>query len=139
MDRLLAAEDGVHRRCPLWRETISAIRDVLNKRRIPKLPEHADLVFVTAVLGSFAKETSDNPIAKEFGKLVKELGLEQKGHGQPLPRADRRLAAQDRCRPCPPLHAASLPSRVGLELPQWIPSVRVSPNSQPELQGVSDG
>jgi len=72
---------GVDRRCPLWPETAKALRDVLASRRTPKDEAHSGLVFITAALGSFAKETTDSPIAKEFAKLMKSLGLEQKGRG----------------------------------------------------------
>jgi integrase len=72
---------GVARRCPLWRETIAAVKAVLAKRRTPKDAAHAHLVFITAALGSFAKETTDNPISKEFSKLTDDLSLKQKGRG----------------------------------------------------------
>lgn len=72
---------GIARRCPLWPETIAALKAVQAKRRTPKCEDHAHLFFITAALGSFAKETTDNPISKEFTKLVKELGLQQKGRG----------------------------------------------------------
>lgn len=72
---------GVKRRCPLWKETVKALREVLAKRRVSKHPDHAELVFITKYGGSFAKETSDSPVAKEFAKLLKALGLTQRGRG----------------------------------------------------------
>jgi len=72
---------GIHRRCPIWPETIVAVRNVLAKRKQPKEKAHEGLVFITAVGGSFAKESGDNPIAKEFAKLVKAQGLQQHGRG----------------------------------------------------------
>jgi integrase len=38
---------GTERRCPLWPETIQALREVIAKRRKPKNPAHKDLVFLT--------------------------------------------------------------------------------------------
>ena len=72
---------GIHRRCPLWPETVKAVQTVLEKRKEPKDETHAGLVFITAVGGSFWKESGDNPISKEFAKLVKAKGLQQHGRG----------------------------------------------------------
>jgi integrase len=72
---------GALRRCPLWKETLKAIKEALSKRRKPKNPEHANLVFITAALGTFAKDTTDNPISKEFAKLADDCGLKRKGRG----------------------------------------------------------
>lgn len=72
---------GINRRCPTWPETIAAVREVLAKRKQPKEKAHEGLVFITAVGGSFAKESGDNPIAKEFAKLAKAEGLQQQGRG----------------------------------------------------------
>ena len=38
---------GISRRCPLWPETVAAVRDALACRPTPKKEEHAGLVFVT--------------------------------------------------------------------------------------------
>jgi len=70
---------GIGRRCPLWPETVKALKESLSVRRTPKDKEHANLFFVTAALGSFHKSTSDNPVSKEFAKLVKSLKMEQRG------------------------------------------------------------
>jgi integrase len=72
---------GIDRRCPLWPETVAAIKNAIEKRRTPKDEAQKNLVFVTAALGSFAKDTSDSPITKELAKLVNELELKQKGRG----------------------------------------------------------
>ena len=65
---------GIHRRCPLWPETVESLREALAKRRTPKDDAHAGLVFVTAALGSYAKDTNDNPIAKEFRQARRASG-----------------------------------------------------------------
>ncbi len=73
---------GIARRCPLWPETVEAIRAVLAARPEPKDPENAGLVFITKYHDSWAKDTSDNPISKEMAKLLKELHINgRKGLG----------------------------------------------------------
>jgi integrase len=66
---------GVPRRCPLWPETVAALRDVLGERPEPKEAEHAGLFFITSHRGSWGKETSDNPVSKETAKLLRELNI----------------------------------------------------------------
>src|SRR5262249_20116879 len=46
---------GIARRCPLWPETVEAIRESLARRPNPKDPAHIGLVFVTKFGGSWAK------------------------------------------------------------------------------------
>jgi len=69
---------GIARRCPLWSETVAAIKAALAHRPEPKNPEHAGLVFITKYGEAWHKATSDNPISKETRKLLDELGIE--GH-----------------------------------------------------------
>lgn len=38
---------GINRRCPLWPETVEALRDAMEKRPEPKNPEHLGVVFIT--------------------------------------------------------------------------------------------
>jgi len=66
---------GVTRRCPLWPETIAAIKAALAKRPEPKKEEHAGLVFITAMGGSWFKDTVENPVSKETRKLLDSLGI----------------------------------------------------------------
>ncbi len=66
---------GVERRCPLWPETMSALRDVLAVRKEPKDEAHAGLVFITKYGESWAKDIADSPITKETRKLLNELGI----------------------------------------------------------------
>jgi integrase len=66
---------GVNRRCPLWRETVEALRESLAKRPRPKKEEDAGLFFVTKYGMSWAKGTHDNPITKETRKLLDKLGI----------------------------------------------------------------
>ncbi len=66
---------GVSRRCPLWQETVCALREWLTIRPTPKAKEHDGLVFVTAQGDTWAKETSDNPVSKETRKLLNNIGI----------------------------------------------------------------
>jgi integrase len=73
---------GVERHCPLWPETVSAIKAALAKRPQPKDPADAALVFITKRGLSWGKDTSDNPVSKETAKLLKALHINgRKGLG----------------------------------------------------------
>jgi integrase len=69
---------GINRRCPLWPETVEAIREVLAHRKEPKDEADATLVFITRCGDSWDKDTSTNPISGETRKLLK--ALEINGH-----------------------------------------------------------
>jgi integrase len=66
---------GISRRCPLWPETVAAIRDWLTCRPAPKAAADAGLVFVTARGGPWHKATEDNPVSKETRKLLDGLRI----------------------------------------------------------------
>jgi integrase len=66
---------GIARRCPLWPETVEAIREALAKRPAPKDPAHAGLVFITKYGGSWAKHDDPAVITKEMRKLLDALGM----------------------------------------------------------------
>jgi integrase len=71
---------GIDRRCPLWPETVKALRESIAKR--PAASDEASLlVFITRCGASWAKETADNPITKEFRKLLDDTGLHRDGLG----------------------------------------------------------
>jgi integrase len=73
---------GIPRRCPLWPETVAALREALAYRPEPKDPADAGLVFVTAKGGCWAKDINDCPVAKETAKLLKKLHINgRKGLG----------------------------------------------------------
>jgi len=72
---------AVERRCPLWPETIEAIRDAIEARPKAKLPEHAELVFITRCGSPWAKDVADSPITKETRKLLDKLKLHRPGLG----------------------------------------------------------
>jgi integrase len=73
---------GIPRRCPLWPETIRAIREALTHRPMPKREEHAGLAFITKYGLPWAKDTADQTLAKEFGKLLRTFHINgRKGLG----------------------------------------------------------
>ncbi len=73
---------GIARRCALWPETVTALREALAVRPKPKDPAHADLVFITKYGLPWAKDTADQTLAKEFAKLLKTIGIKgRKGLG----------------------------------------------------------
>jgi integrase len=64
---------GIPRRCPLWTETVEALREASAGRPEPKEELHAGLVFITKYGLPWAKDTADQTLAKEFGKLLRAL------------------------------------------------------------------
>jgi integrase len=69
---------GISRRCPLWAETVAALRAALAKRPQPKTEADAGLVFVTKYGDPWGKGVADSPITKETRKLLDKLGID--GH-----------------------------------------------------------
>ncbi len=73
---------GIDRRCPIWPETVDALREAIDKRPAPKHEGHASLVFVTKYGQAWFKESGTaNPISAEFNKLLKETELQRKRRG----------------------------------------------------------
>ncbi|HZY87257.1 MAG TPA: tyrosine-type recombinase/integrase [Gemmataceae bacterium] len=73
---------GIGRRCPLWPETVAALREALAKRPEPKAEGDAGLVFVTKYGAGWHKASGDNPVSFEAAKLLKALGINgRKGLG----------------------------------------------------------
>jgi integrase len=86
---------GIERRCPLWPETVEAIREAIDQRHKPKSPADAGMAFITIrgqrweKLGVSEPDkdtgkitiTNNNPVTQEFGKLLKALKLTQRGRG----------------------------------------------------------
>jgi integrase len=78
---------GIERRCPLWPETIEALRAYLTSRPVPKDPVDAGLVFLTKFGGSWhnggAMPTGpgerpaapDGAVAKAMRKLLDRLNI----------------------------------------------------------------
>jgi integrase len=69
---------GLPRRCPLWPETVAALRAAIAERPEPKGDTDAGLVFVTKYGGSWHKAIDDSPVCKEMAKLLRKLKLNHK-------------------------------------------------------------
>lgn len=70
---------GIQRRSKLWPETVQAIRAYLEVRPEPnETVEHADTVFVTKY-GNQYGVGKNFTISKEFGKLLRKLGIKRMG------------------------------------------------------------
>jgi len=72
---------AVRRRCPLWPETVVALRASLTKRKEPTEEEHSGLFFITKYGGSWAKDVRRGPLTTRMRRLLKDLGLHAKGRG----------------------------------------------------------
>jgi integrase len=73
---------GIARRCPLWPETVEAIKNAIIKRPKPKAEEYSGLVFLTAQGLSWHKEDASSPLCFKVGTLLKRLGINgRKGLG----------------------------------------------------------
>jgi integrase len=76
---------GIPRRCPLWPETVAALREALAKRPEPKKPEYAALALLSVrgtPLCSVREANRTDGIAVQFGALLKRLGVNgRKGIG----------------------------------------------------------
>ncbi len=62
---------GIARRCPLWPETVAAIREALAKRPEPKDPADGGLVFVTKYGGAWVQTA----VTHEMTKLLRDLDI----------------------------------------------------------------
>ncbi len=68
---------GVPRRIPLWPETVAAIKESLDKRPKPIDEADVDLVFITKYGQRWRKDTSDNTLSKEFGKVIRSAKVKR--------------------------------------------------------------
>jgi integrase len=76
---------GIPRRCPLWPETVAALREALARRPRPKQEEYAGLAFLsergTPRVSVREKDRTDG-VAVQFGALSRRLGINgRKGLG----------------------------------------------------------
>jgi integrase len=90
---------GINRRCPLWPETVLALRKALAERPEPKDEANAGLAFVTKYGGPWAKDTPDSPITKEMRKLLDRLGIEGHKNFYTLRHVFRTVADEARDQP----------------------------------------
>ena len=71
---------GVHRRCPLWPETIETVKEWMKRRPEPRDTADRRAMFITKYGARFSNVGSnDDPIGKEFSKLLKRLSLKRFG------------------------------------------------------------
>jgi integrase len=86
---------GCERVAPLWPETLEALR-VMNRPEHRK-PEHAQHVFITKYGSTWEpKSMHDNPVAKEFRKLLNKVGIERKAGFYDLRHTFQTIAEQTR-------------------------------------------
>src|SRR5262249_8239144 len=67
---------GITRRCPLWPETVEALKASIERRPEPKAEGHARLGFVTKYGLPWGKDVADSPVTKETRKLLDALGID---------------------------------------------------------------
>lgn len=72
---------AVERRCPLWPETVEAIKEAMLRRPKAKHRQDDQLVFITKYGQPWTKESSSNPITQEFRKILDDLKLYRRGLG----------------------------------------------------------
>jgi integrase len=70
---------GIARRCPLWRETVEALKAALARRPVPKDPAHEGLVFVTIHGHCWAKSGPGCPVTGATIELLRRLRLYRPG------------------------------------------------------------
>jgi len=66
---------GIDRRCPMWPETVAAVREALDARPEAKKAEHSGLVFITRYGDSWHTGTTYGPLSREFSKLLRRLRI----------------------------------------------------------------
>ena len=66
---------GIARRCPLWKETQTALREWLAMRPTPVAEANADLVFLTPRGGSWIPNLTHRPLTLQTKKLLDSLGI----------------------------------------------------------------
>jgi integrase len=66
---------GIDRRCPLWPETIAALREWLGIRKEPKDAAYKGHVCLTAQGRVWHKENMSGPLPFKFGRLLRSLGI----------------------------------------------------------------
>ena len=73
---------AIERRCPLWPETVAAVREAITKRPAAKDAADAGLVFVTKYGARWVRIGPKAPIDSiglQFQKLIKQLNLQREG------------------------------------------------------------
>lgn len=71
---------GIPRRCPLWPETVTALRKAIAKRTAPK-PAAKGFVFTTSRGNRWLSNGVAITVAVGFGELMKNAGVHRRGRG----------------------------------------------------------
>ncbi len=73
---------GIARRCPLWPETVEALKAAIEDRPNAKRETDGNLVFITKYGEPWTKaDVADSPVTKETRKLLDELKIHREGLG----------------------------------------------------------
>ena len=72
---------GIPRRCPLWPETVEALRAAIAERPTPRQDAAAGLVFVTARGRQWISGNTAHPVTVAVVALMKSVGVHRKGRG----------------------------------------------------------
>lgn len=72
---------GVPRRCPLWTETVAALREAIAARPEPRTDEAAPLVFVTTRGRPWLTRGTANPVSVAARDAMKAVGIHRDGIG----------------------------------------------------------
>ncbi len=67
---------GIMRRCPLWPETIVALREAIDQRPRPKDRADEDLVFLTFRGNGWTADLKARPLTNETAKLLDRLAID---------------------------------------------------------------
>jgi len=72
-------KSGIDRKAYLWPQTVKAVEQAISKRPEAKDKADADRVFITRYGNAWNGDTTDNPITKEFSKMLASMGTRRKG------------------------------------------------------------
>jgi integrase len=86
---------GLPRRCPLWPETVFALRRWLARRPEPRQAADESLVFLTRFGRRFSSFEGGGAAGTEMGKLLRRLGLHKPGFGFYVLRHVHRTVADE--------------------------------------------
>lgn len=72
---------GIARRCPLWAETVAALRTAIAERPAPRQKEASGLVFVTVRGRPFLTRGQSDPVTRAAKAAMQAVGVYRKGIG----------------------------------------------------------
>jgi integrase len=88
---------GIDRRCPLWPETVAALRDAVAERIPPKHKDAEQAVFTTTRGRRWMSKGSANPVSVAARDLMKDVGVHSTGIGFYTLRHVFRTIADETC------------------------------------------